>query len=53
MLLRYQEFFSAFEPLLARELAWPDGHAFYVVLRAGAGDAVSRLRCEPRRCGRR
>ena len=44
VLLRYQEFYAAFEPLLGSELAWPDGHAFYVVLRAGADDAVPRLR---------
>jgi V/A-type H+-transporting ATPase subunit I len=44
VLLRYQEFFTAFEPLLGSELAWPDGHAFYVVLREGAGDAAHRLR---------
>ena len=44
LLLRYREFFSAFEPLLGHELAWPDGHAFYVVLRAGAGGAVETLR---------
>jgi len=44
VLLRYQEFFAAFESLLEHELAWPDGRAFYVVLRAGAGDAVRRLR---------
>ncbi|MGO8995566.1 MAG: V-type ATP synthase subunit I [Polyangiaceae bacterium] len=44
VLLRYQEFFRAFEPLFGSELAWPDGRAFYVVLRAGADDAVHRLR---------
>jgi V/A-type H+-transporting ATPase subunit I len=44
VLLRYQEFLSAFEPLLQREVTWPDGHAFYVVLRTGAGDAAARLR---------
>jgi len=44
VLLRYQEFFAAFAPLLDSELAWPDGRAFYVVLRVGAGDAVHRLR---------
>jgi V/A-type H+-transporting ATPase subunit I len=44
VLLRYEEFFRAFEPLLDSELAWPDGRAFYVVLRAGAADAVHRLR---------
>jgi len=44
VLLRYQEFVSAFRPLLESELAWPDGRAFYVVLRAGARRAVQRLR---------
>jgi len=44
LLLRYREFFRAFAPLLDRELTWPDGHAFYVVLREGAGDRVERLR---------
>jgi V/A-type H+-transporting ATPase subunit I len=44
LLLRYQAFFRAFEPLLGHELTWPDGHAFYVVVRAGAADAVERLR---------
>lgn len=44
LLLRYREFFRAFEPLLGHELTWPDGHAFYVVVRAGAADAVERLR---------
>lgn len=44
LLRRYAEFFKAFEALLGEELGWPDGHAFYVVLRAGASDAVERLR---------
>lgn len=44
LLLRYREFFTAFESLLGHELAWADGHAFYVVLRAGAADAVAPLR---------
>jgi V/A-type H+-transporting ATPase subunit I len=44
LLLRYAEFFKAFEALLGEELGWPDGHAFYIVLRAGARDAVERLR---------
>ncbi|MBL8917658.1 MAG: hypothetical protein JNJ54_02265 [Myxococcaceae bacterium] len=44
MLLRYREFFSAFESLIGHELAWPDGKAFYVVLRAGAAAAVTELR---------
>ncbi len=44
LLLRYREFFAAFGSLLARELEWPDARAFYVVLRAGARDAVTQLR---------
>lgn len=44
LLLRYRAFFAAFEPLLGHELAWPDSHAFYVVLRAGAAGAVEKLR---------
>jgi len=44
VLLRYEEFFAAFDSLLGHELAWPDGRAFYVVLRAGAADAIHRLR---------
>lgn len=44
LLLRYREFFSVFESLLGRQLAWPDGRAFYVVLRAGASGAETELR---------
>jgi V/A-type H+-transporting ATPase subunit I len=44
LLLRYREFFQVFETLIGRELTWPDGQAFYVVLRAGAGGAVGELR---------
>lgn len=44
MLLRYREFFSAFESLIGHELAWPDGKAFYVVLRAGSATALGELR---------
>ena len=44
MLLRYREFFQAFEALAGRELTWPDGQAFYVVLRAGAGGAADGTR---------
>ena len=43
LLLRYQEFFQAFEALVGHELTWPDGQAFYVVLRASAGSALSEL----------
>ncbi|HEY5618247.1 MAG TPA: V-type ATPase 116kDa subunit family protein [Vicinamibacterales bacterium] len=44
LLVRYREFFQAFEALVGHELTWPDGQAFYVVLRAGAGSAVGELR---------
>jgi V/A-type H+-transporting ATPase subunit I len=44
LLLRYREFFEAFESLVGHELTWPDGQAFYVVLRAGAGSAVADLK---------
>lgn len=44
LLLRYREFFEAFEALVGHELTWPDGQAFYVVLHAGAGSALSELR---------
>jgi V/A-type H+/Na+-transporting ATPase subunit I len=43
LLLRYQEFFQAFEALAGHELIWPDGQAFYVVLRANAGSALTEL----------
>ncbi len=46
LLLRYQEFFAAFEPLLDRALGWPDRRAFYVVLRAGAAAAAEPLRAK-------
>lgn len=44
MVLRYREFFSAFESLIGHELTWPDGKAFYVVLRAGSATALGELR---------
>ncbi|MDP1825449.1 MAG: V-type ATPase 116kDa subunit family protein [Archangium sp.] len=44
MLLRYREFFSVFTGLLGHELSWPDGQAFYVVLRKGAAGSVNELR---------
>lgn len=43
LLKRYEEFFHAFESLLGHELSWPDGHAFYVVVREGARETVARL----------
>jgi V/A-type H+-transporting ATPase subunit I len=42
-LLRYREFFQVFEALAGHELTWPDGQAFYVVLRAGTGTALIEL----------
>jgi V/A-type H+-transporting ATPase subunit I len=44
LLWRCREFFDAFQGLLGHELRWPDGQAFYVVLKAGTGDALSELR---------
>ena len=44
LLLRYREFFRAFEALVGHELTWPDGQAFYVILRADAGGALTELR---------
>lgn len=44
VLVRYREFFQAFEALVGHELTWPDGQAFYVVLRKGAGTALADLR---------
>ena len=43
VLLRYREFFHVFETLVGHELAWPDGQAFYVVLRKGAAGALTEL----------
>jgi V/A-type H+-transporting ATPase subunit I len=43
LLLRYREFFQVFETLAGHELTWPDGQAFYVVLRAGSGTALTEL----------
>jgi V/A-type H+-transporting ATPase subunit I len=43
LLLRYREFFQIFDVLAGRSLAWPDGQAFYVVLRAGASGALAEL----------
>lgn len=43
LLLRYREFHDAFGALLGHELTWPDGRAYYVVLRAGAAGAAHEL----------
>lgn len=44
LLLRYREFFQVFEVMTGHELTWPDGQAFYVVLRAGAESALLPLK---------
>ena len=44
LLLRYREFFQVFEALARSELTWPDGQAFYVVLRAGASATLTELK---------
>jgi V/A-type H+-transporting ATPase subunit I len=44
LLLRYREFFKAFAPLVAQERAWPEGQAFYIILRAGSTGALAELR---------
>ena len=44
LLLRYREFFQVFEALARGELTWPDGQAFYVVLRAGARATLTELK---------
>jgi V/A-type H+/Na+-transporting ATPase subunit I len=44
LLLRYREFFLVFESLAGHELTWPDGQAFYVVLRKGADAMLADLR---------
>ena len=43
LLLRYREFFQVFEALAGQELAWPDGQAFYVVLRPDAANTLPEL----------
>jgi V/A-type H+-transporting ATPase subunit I len=43
LLGRYEEFFAAFTSLVGQELTWPDGQAFYVVLRRGAGASLAAL----------
>ncbi|HSQ63674.1 MAG TPA: V-type ATPase 116kDa subunit family protein [Polyangiaceae bacterium] len=53
LLRRYQDFFTAFEPLVGRESGQPDGalrpwrrdvQPFYVVMRAGSAAVLDRLR---------
>jgi V/A-type H+-transporting ATPase subunit I len=42
-LIRYHEFFEVFEVMAGHELTWPDGQAFYVILKAGTGAALTEL----------
>jgi V/A-type H+/Na+-transporting ATPase subunit I len=44
LLVRYEEFFRAFESLLGHELAWPDSRAFYLIVRAGSDETIEQLR---------
>jgi V/A-type H+/Na+-transporting ATPase subunit I len=44
LLVRYREFFQVFAALAGHELTWPDGQAFYVVLKTGAETALPDLR---------
>jgi V/A-type H+/Na+-transporting ATPase subunit I len=44
LLVRYREFFEVFDTLVGHELTWPDEQAFYVILRAGRGQALAELR---------
>jgi len=44
LLLRYREFFQVFESLVGHELTWPDGQAFYIVLRVGAEGSLVELK---------
>ena len=44
LLVRYREFFQVFEALVGGGLSWPDGQAFYVVLRPDAGATLSELK---------
>jgi len=44
LLVRYREFFAAFETLIGHELGWPGEQAFYVILRSGSGAALTELR---------
>ena len=51
LLLRYREFFQAFEALAGQELTWPDGQAFYIVLKAGAESVLPDLKLRLEQAG--
>jgi V/A-type H+-transporting ATPase subunit I len=43
LLVRYREFFQVFAALAGHELTWPDGQAFYLVLKTQAETALPDL----------
>lgn len=44
LILKYQEFFSAFRPLLENEARLRNSSVYHVLLKRGEGDAIPRLR---------
>jgi V/A-type H+-transporting ATPase subunit I len=44
LILKYQEFFSAFRPLLENESRWKNATVYHVLLKRGELEAISRLR---------
>lgn len=48
LILKYREFFSAFESLVSTERTWPNARAYHVILRAREADNVPRLRAQLR-----
>ena len=44
LILKYQEFFSAFRPLLENEARWKNATVYHVMLKRGELDAIPRLK---------
>jgi V/A-type H+/Na+-transporting ATPase subunit I len=44
LILKYQQFFSAFRSLLEAEARWPNATAYHVLLRGGEAGAIPKLR---------
>jgi V/A-type H+/Na+-transporting ATPase subunit I len=44
LILKYQEFFSAFRPLLENESRWKNATVYHVLLKRGELEAIPRLR---------
>lgn len=44
LILKYQQFFSAFRSLLESEARWPNATAYHVLLKRGDTESVRRLR---------